>query len=210
MKTLIQIFLLIFLPSAAFAAQSIDQFIPAGWEKIAQASGDLNKDGKIDIAFIVQNTDRKNIVKHDSPSGEMLNLNPRHLIILFNNGQDYRQVAINKNIPRKNDPVSACLVDPLEDGDLDIAKGKLIINLVYWMSCGGWSKTTQSYQFRWQNQQLELIGFDTDEFNRASGEQTQQSFNFLTSKRKITMGLNMIEEALAQPKIVWKKMDKKP
>lgn len=210
MKKLISILCLISCVGSALAAPNITHYIPAGWKKIAQATGDLNKDGKADIALIIQNTDPKNIIKNDSLGGETLNFNPRHLLVLLNTGKSYQQVILNKNIPRENDEDASCLVDPLEDGELSITKGKLNIVLVYWMSCGGWSRTTETYQFRWQNQQFELIGFDSDEFHRATGDQTRQSFNFLTSKRKIITGLNEFSEVAVQPKVNWKNLSKKP
>ena len=48
--------------------------------------------------------------------------------------------------------------------------------------------SNHKYRFRFQNNEFALIGYDSNEAHRASGETTDYSINFLTKKMKITKG----------------------
>ena len=136
-----------------------------------------------------------------------LNVNPRILLILFKEKDNtYKLVAQNTDfIPTENDAESTCLTDPLsETGAIDIKKGILVISYQYFMSCGSWSVTTVDYTFRFQNQKFELIGFDSRDFHRASGEKSELSLNFSTRKMSLTTGGNMFEDEKDKPKTKWK------
>ena len=68
------------------------------------------------------------------------------------------------------------------------------------MSCGGWEWPRHNYAFRWQNNGFELIGFDYYSFHRASGDETNKSYNFSTMKRKEIVGGNMFDIRKSQTK----------
>ena len=72
------------------------------------------------------------------------------------------------------------------------------------MSAGSWSVTQNTYTFRFQNQKLELIGFDNNSFMRNSGDQEKLSINFSTNKVKIIAGGNIFDEKANKPKEEWK------
>ncbi len=59
------------------------KFVPQGWTVLETASGDLNRDGKIDAALIIQQNNPNNIKSHEGLGSDRLNLNPRKLLILF-------------------------------------------------------------------------------------------------------------------------------
>lgn len=200
MKTLSLLLFLIF-NSIVFSQEipksgkSIKDFVPNNWKIYDQAEGDLNKDKKSDIVLIIEDTNPKNILKNEYLGSPMLNLNPRYLLILFKTSNGYDLVEINKTfLPSENDQESPCLFDPLSDGGIDIKNGVFTLSLNYWMSCGSWYTSTNHYKFRYQKNNFELIGFDAQEFHRASGEMSSVSINFSTKKMSITTGGNMFGE----------------
>ncbi|WP_316827463.1 hypothetical protein [Pedobacter miscanthi] len=184
-------------------------FIPKGWKTIYQAKGDLNKDNFPDEAIIIQNTNPKNIIKNDGMGGDKLNVNPRMLLVLFKTASQYQlQVQNSRFIPTENDTATTCLADPLQEtGAIMIKNGALILSYQYWLSCGSYDVSNLDYTFRFQNQKMELIGFDIESYSRSSGEETITSINFSTRKKSETSGGNMFSDKTNKPKTVWKKIN---
>lgn len=201
-----------FLPHLAAAnpqATTYQSFIPKNWKVLEKAQGDLNHDHLADLALIIEDTDPKNIVSNDNLGSSKLNLNQRKLLVLFKNNQGYQLIATNTSLPSEGDIESPCLADPLSENDpLEIKNGLLKVNLHYWLSCGSWYVTNHSYTFRYQNQAFKLIGYDNDDFHRASGAVTEQSINFLTGKVKNTSGGNEFAEEDQPIDIKWSKLQK--
>jgi len=188
---------------------SIDDFIPQNWQVIITEKGDLNKDNIDDAVVVIEDTNPENFIPNDGFGTDTLNINPRILLVLFKekNG-DYKLITKNKNgfIPSENEEDSPCLADPLEEG-IEIEKGVLKIQLTYWLSCGSYYTSTKKYTFRYQKEHFELIGFDSGEFSRASGEETKLSVNFSTKRMSVTNGGNMFEEDDDKPKTTWSNID---
>ena len=185
------------------------KFVPQGWTVLETATGDLNRDGKIDAALIIQQNNPNNIKSHEGLGSDRLNLNPRKLLILFQTAQSYQLITENDSLPTENDEESPCLADPLEDGGMSITKGLLKINLHYWLSCGSWYVTNNNYTFRYQNNNLSLIGFDSNDFHRASGDITERSINFSTGKVKTTTGKNEFADVSQPIKVQWSTLKNK-
>jgi hypothetical protein len=183
-------------------------FVPKNWKIIKNVKGDLNNDKLEDIVLVIENTDKRNIVQNDGMGMPMLNINPRYLLILFKNktNKNYDLVAVNKKfIPSENDEESPCLADPLEEaGDLTITKGVVIIELNYWLSCGSYGVTHNTYRLRFQKNKFELIGYDAKGMSRASGEEDIESINFMTRKKCKTTGGSAFEEDMKKVKTVCK------
>ena len=221
MKTYLLVILLSSITSHLFAQSddpvipasgvNVKSFIPKGWKMISDSKGDLNKDGIADEALVIQNTNPKNIKANEEGrmGGDTLNINPRMLIVLFKNAKGTYNLAL-KNIafiPRQNDTVSTCLLDPLLESDgITVYKGLLKIQYKYFYSCGGWEVTTDAYSFRYQNQKFELIGYDYYSMHRSSGEESSSSINFSTLKQNSTSGGNVFSEETSKPKTVWNKI----
>ena len=188
------------LPIFSFAQIPVvhKQLAPAGWFVLSSAEGDLNKDGKPDIALVIEK--QKIDVQILKENGKVLHNNPRKLMVLFNTIQGYKPVAENAMLPPAEQQ-NSCLMDPLAETEgVVIKKHLLSIEFSYFMSCGGWEWPKHRYTFRWQNKKFELIGFDYSSFHRASGEETHKSYNFSTKKRKEIMGGNMFEDSKTQIK----------
>lgn len=185
-------------------------FIPHNWKLLEKAQGDLNGDGQADLALIIEEANPENIVKNDSLGSPELNLNPRRLLVLLKKPQAYQLAASNDFLPAEGDAESPCLADPLAEGEaLAIKNGLLKIGLHYWLSCGSWYVSNHLYTFRYQDQSFKLIGYDSNDFHRASGDITERSINFLTGKVKSTSGKNEFAESQQPVKTQWAKLKNK-
>ena len=196
-------------PQIPKTGTNANAFVPKGWKVIYQAKGDLNKDHLPDEAIIIQNTNPKNIIKNDGMGRDTLNVNPRMLLVLIKISGNYSLLAQNTNfIPTENDIESTCLADPLQEtGAISIKNGVLILSYQYWSSCGSYGVSNVYYTFRFQNQKMELIGFQTGDYSRSSGEESTTSLNFSTRKKSETSGGNMFSDKTNKPKTVWKKFN---
>ncbi|MCZ4243252.1 hypothetical protein [Pedobacter punctiformis] len=192
------------------SAATVKAFVPDSWKIIYSVSGDLNKDLLQDEAIIIENTNPKNFLKNDEMGANVLNINPRKLLVLFKNKDGYQLVAENtKFIPTENSEESRCLEDPLsETKALAIEKGSLRLSFQYFYSCGAWEVTNNDYIFRYQNNQLELIGADSHSYHRASGEKYATSSNFSTFKQGSTSGGNMFGKK-DNPKTKWQQLKRR-
>ncbi len=186
----------------------IQDFIPKGWEKITECKGDLNNDKADDIAFIIEEKDKKKFILNQQGLGQdTLNINPRKLIIIFKNGSAYKLADVNNTfIPLSNDIENSCLMDPLADGEIKIEKGKFKISLNYWYSCGSWYTTIKTFTFKFRDNHFFLIGFDSYQFHRSTGEVTEESRNYLTKKQSSSSGGNQFSDGKEKIKTIWSKI----
>ncbi len=186
------------------SGKTLEEIIPNGWKILDSKIGDINQDGVSDLVFAIQNTDKKNIKLNDGIGSDTIDLNPRILGIYFGNefgGFDQKLVSehfiILRDLPTMD--------EPFEGFDIN-AKGILNINFKFWFSAGSWSMSNHKYKFRFQNDEFTLIGYDSYEAHRASGETTEYSINFLSNKMKITKG-NFSKDS--PDSIKWKKFNLK-
>lgn len=197
---------IIFAQTVPATGKSVNDFVPKNWKIIKQVQGDLNKDRKEDVVLVIEENNPENIIKNEGLGSSELNLNPRTLLIIFKTQNGYELKEMNKTfIPKENDEESPCLMDPLVEGDIQINKGVLLLSLNYWLSCGSYGISRDTYTFRYQNGEFELIGFDSMEASRSSGEIIEHSVNFSTKKMSITTGENLFgnpdEEEEIEPEI---------
>jgi hypothetical protein len=200
--------MLVLLPLLAMAAdeESYSRWVPKGWRLEKAVTGDLDKDNVADVVLVLQQNDRRKRVRNEGLGAFELNLNPRRFLVLLNSPDGLRKVAeTSRFLPSANDADSPCLADPLEEGGVRIERDLLFIDLHYWLSCGSWGVSHNTFTFRWENGRLRLIGLDGYEFMRNTGERSETSTNFLTGKRKMTAGLNE-SDALAKPSVSWKRI----
>ena len=177
----------------------MEDFVPKHWSAIMKVDGDLNKDGLTDTALIVEQENPNNI--SITEYNDTLNTNPRALLVLFKqeNGT-YKLAAKNDKGFIEPPKENSSLLDPLEEGDINIKNNTLRLNFQYFFSAGSWYITNVEYVFRYQNSHFELIGVETNSFHRATGEETIVSFNLSTNKLETTMGGNIFEEKENNPK----------
>jgi hypothetical protein len=167
-------------------AAKAEDFVPKGWKLHIAEHGDLNQDGEKDVALVIQQTDKKKIIRNDGYGADELDTNPRVLLIAFKRGNAYELVLKREKMPSQNDAEMPCLDDPLE---LEItAKNTLKISLRYWLSCGSWTTHRNTYTFRYQNKRFELIGFDSFSIQRNTLNSTSTSINYSTGKELTVTG----------------------
>jgi len=158
--------------------------------------GDLNKDGEEDLVLIIKGTDRRRFVK-DEYRGERLDRNRRGIVIAFKNGDTYERVMENRT----------CFSSEQEDGGIYfppelcvyIKNGNLFINY-YHGRYGDWT-----YNFRYQNSDFELIGYDRAEMFGPILDWSA-SINFMTKKMLKKDNLNR-EADIAEEEVIketWK------
>ncbi|MGO4128938.1 hypothetical protein AB4Z01_31400 [Inquilinus sp. YAF38] len=177
-------------PALPRQAASAEGFVPPGWQLEAQAKGDLDGNGKADLAFVLHATDPKNVVANPEGLGvDSLDTNPRILAVAFARAAGYELAMENHAlIPRRTDPVMDDPFDSVAASGLEVARGTLRLRLGVFASAGSWSMSTTTMTFRWQGGRFELIGYDRTETNRGSGEIEGLSINYLTRRAKRSQG----------------------
>jgi hypothetical protein len=161
----------------------VAKFIPKGYVLFDTVYGDLNKDGLEDCVVIIKGTKKKNIVR-DEYLG-MLDRNRRGILVLFKKNDNYELVLKNHT----------CFSSEHEDGGvyfapelwLEIHKGNLYFHYGhgrygYWV-----------YTFRYQNSDLELIGFDIGQM-RGPIMTSRTSINYITGKKIVETNINADSE----------------
>lgn len=147
-----------------------------GWDEI---KGDLNKDGLEDVVLIIKGTDKNKIIQDEDRGA--LDRNRRGIIVLLNKGNYYELASKNYNcFSSENEDRGAYFAPELNVG---IEKGNLHINYGHGRY-GNWG-----YTFRYQNGDMELIGYDSYSSN-GPVPQYEVSINFLTKKKLTKDNLN--------------------
>ncbi|MBI3221381.1 MAG: hypothetical protein HYZ44_17855 [Bacteroidetes bacterium] len=182
--------------------QSIEEFVPKNWQIIRTAQGDLNKDNVEDAALVIQEMNPNNI-NVSSEYRDTLDSNPRILIVLLNDTatDKFRLIGVSRTFILSHQ--SRTMEDPFKG--ITISKGILEIGFYFWYSAGSWFMTTLEYKFRFQKNELTLIGAEFDQTDRGTMERIQRSFNFLTKKMSETISNEAVEDQKALTK--WKNLD---
>lgn len=184
------------------ACNSLESFIPEGWDVRKKVKGDLNKDGIEDVAMVLQSTDLR-LFMGEEPM--RINANPNKLIILF--GQK-KKGCFTLNVKSetfilKHDQEN--MDDPFED--ISISKGTLKISFTEFYNMGGSDSGSYSYLWRFQEGEFKLIGANSTVHNRMSGDGVEASVNFSTNKYSLT-SFNIADEEVEEVK-TWKKLNLK-
>ncbi|MGL4584290.1 MAG: hypothetical protein ACRCVU_15080, partial [Flavobacterium sp.] len=148
-----------------------------------------------DLVLIIKKTDVSNIIKNESLGPEVLDTNPREVLIFFKDkSQNYNLVDRNSKgfIPSTDLEENPCLSDPFDE--VSIVNNILILKFNYWSSCGTYFSSNMTYKFRYQNSNFELIGADYSQFSRSTGDSMRMSINFSIKKKEVTTGLNEFGE----------------
>ncbi|WP_018993098.1 hypothetical protein [Aromatoleum toluclasticum] len=177
-------------------AKSPTEFVPVGHIVFQQIQGDLNKDKQLDYVLIIKGTDKADFVK-DEYRGE-LDRNRRGIIIALKNNDRYELALENRD----------CFSSENEDGgvyfppelDVSIKKGNLLVHYAHGRY-GYWT-----YNFRYQNSDFELIGYDSDQ-SRGPITEKSVSINLMTKKMLIKENVNQDAEEGGDEnfKETWKK-----
>lgn len=191
-------------PQLPRQAPVAEKFVPSGWKLEKQERADLNGDGKADLLLLLRQNEPRNIVSNEDGLGvDALDTNPRILAAAFGTASGYRLILENHTlIPRHDSPT---IDDPL--GEVSIVRGTLQVSLHFWASAGSWSTSQTKFTFRYQEGCFKLIGYDSNETHRASGETTNISVNYST--RKMSQQSDNISED-KPGKTIWKSLPARP
>jgi len=165
------------LPSTAAAAES---FAPSDWQVETQARGDLNADGRPDLAMILL---ARGISPADPPPERQAAIGaPRILVVAFarTDGSYERVLADQTFLPRLRGPNGLSEGWMLfEDGSLEAREGRLRVTLQY-------TRAQTTFTFRWQDSAFRLIGYDSG--GVSGGCFHGVSINFLTRRARLAAG----------------------
>ncbi|MEO6836778.1 MAG: hypothetical protein ABI185_00215 [Ginsengibacter sp.] len=213
MKILATIFLALILgtssgqsfnyPSIKQKGNSIHDFVPKGWIILKSTKGDLNNDQYNDIAFVLQHRDSVSLSKDEDGISDTVITQPRILIIAFFNNvkKQYDLVEQSNSFILYYDNPS--MDEPFQN--ISIANQILKINFSIFYNMGSWQTSTNSYKFRFNDNEFKLIGADYNSTMRNTGETEDRSYNFLTKKVRVITG--NIENNKRKTK--WKPVDAK-
>jgi len=157
-------------------ANAVEKFLPSRWMVEAQVSGDLNNDSVPDTALKLIEKPAADFDKDNPPSRE------RVLMILFKNRQGiFERAATAKNLLQCTRCGGAFYGVMEASADVTIAKGVLIVK----QDGGSRNVIETTYRFRYNPgvKKFALIGYDVNDRDRATGENTNSSTNYLTGIR---------------------------
>jgi hypothetical protein len=143
--------------------EAIEDFIPAGWELEEQAAGDLNNDGKDDLALrLIQLGERGS--------------RARSLVVLLNTKTGWQRLAVADNL---------LLCDGC-GGMLGSVRMQIRKQVLVTDQLAGSRNAINILHSFWIDQKsgkLVCIGEDLNPYDRANGNAIDDSRNFLTGKR---------------------------
>lgn len=168
-------------------AETARDFVPQGWALEKSVQGDLNGDGRADLAMVMREKDPEKMLAASGDDGDRdFNTNPYRIAAAFleADGKTYRLAMENHMlIPRHR---NRNLADPFQD--LSVRAGSLFVHLSHFANMGGWGAATLKYQFRHRQGAFHLIGYERIDAQRNTGEVETVSINYLTGRVKKGQG----------------------
>ncbi len=149
------------LPAPTIQTQSAtaEGFAPTGWSVLQKAVGDLDGDGRADLALIVQNDKQPEALSGFNQDGEEgRKFWPRLLVVALAdaNGPGYHRLLANAAFISVHQFRS--LDDVLEGEPMAVSKGVLSVSFHQFASMGSWSMGNTDYKFRYRDGAMSLIG----------------------------------------------------
>jgi hypothetical protein len=167
------------LPTTAVTRAAL---VPVGWQIEAEASGDLDADGRVDVALVLVGSGLNLAAEAEALVG------PRRLVIAFGAEGGYERIITNSQfIPPADDPDMDDIFDAASDG-LRVTDGNLVLDLRLFSWAGGWNMWTKTYTFRWQEGAFALALFDWSNVDRSTGEITLTRADYAAQTIKTTHG----------------------
>ncbi|MDN4165741.1 hypothetical protein QWY31_09520 [Cytophagales bacterium LB-30] len=162
--------------------ESIRKEISLNWIVRDTTSGDLNKDGRTDIALVIQNNNKNHYkIENNGLGYDSINENERYLLIFFKTNTGYTLFnTIDSIIPEHDSPT---ISDPYSG--IMISNGLLHVGYHYWANAGSWLMFNTEYIFQFLNEDFFLIGIEHDSMDRGTMEREKVSINFITRKMLI-------------------------
>jgi hypothetical protein len=134
-------------PAIPKAGQKYRDFIPSGWDTLATAKGDLNKDNIADLALIIERKPAKKKANDD----DMPEAQPRMLLVLFQQ-TDGLKLACQSNKAILLADEGGMMGDPFQS--IAIRRGTIVTDFFG----GSREKWSVTYIYRFQKGDFYLIG----------------------------------------------------
>lgn len=167
------------LPTTAVTRAAL---VPLGWQIEAEASGDFDADGCLDVALVLAGSGLNLAAEAEALVG------PRLLVIAFGAEGGYDRVLTNNQfIPPADDPDMDDIFDATSDA-LRVADGNLVLDLRRFSWAGGWNMWTKTYTFHWREGGFVLALFDWSNVDRSTGEITLTTADYTAQTIKTTHG----------------------
>ncbi|MBK9579090.1 MAG: hypothetical protein IPK50_19600 [Fibrobacterota bacterium] len=160
-------------------ARSARGFVPGGWNLDTVVRGDLDGNGKPDLAMVFWDhspeaddpRDEEEKQKFPEPPGSHDKV--RILAVALADSKGYRLVAENDTIIPEWSYWNQA--DPFEG--ISIKDGKLSLDLWNFMTFGSWGMQSAHFEFGWTERALRLSGFRGMNFDRYTHGGTLQTFD---------------------------------
>ncbi len=207
MNRIIVVIFSAFIMSAASAqtlaesGNTIKELVPEGWE-FTYATGDVFKHGREDLVIVATPNDPDNMTTRDD--GYVYNFNQPLLgVYCVNNDGEYV-------IYRQYDGVIPARTSEYVSMDVTVKinSGVITFNVSSFASAGSYQTPSHDYVFRFQEDDIYLIGEEMESFSRLTGEAEKTSINYLTRKQWISK-YNMLDEPSVNANKVWSKIPKR-
>jgi len=194
-------------PALARHARSVEGFVPMEWRIELKQTGDLNGDGRDDVAMVLRAIDERNVIDMRGQGGpENYDTNPRILMVAFANAAGGYDLALENHtlIARTTEPSAQDSLDPngVQAGGVEIKNGTLQVTLGYF----GGNMGHFTYTFRFEKSEFKLIGYDGVDVERSKGVMSQVSINYST--RRMSRSVGSISDD--KDKVIWTKLPLKP
>lgn len=165
--------------AAALAQEMPEPYRAAGWQELLQATGDLDKDGRDDLALVIEApdgvTDPPNACKPEEAWSEA----PARRLIVFLSGAGAAPAIDNADVLLRSDQ-GGVMGDPLQE--IAIERGALVIEN-YGGSRWRWGSTLR---FRHDGGAWNLIGMTSFSADSLSASMVEIDWNALSGKVKLT------------------------
>ncbi len=135
-------------PAIARAGTQVKEFLPAGWDTLATAHGDLNKDSIPDLAVVIERKKTVSTKESEYPEAE-----PRMLLVLFKSKTGLT-LALKSNGAILLADEGGMMGDPFQG--LSIWSGCVVTHFFG----GSVDKWNLSHRYRYQQGDFYLIGAD--------------------------------------------------
>jgi hypothetical protein len=169
------------VPRLTAEAANPQAFVPAGWRVETSVRGDLNRDGRSDLAFVLRTARAvTTTTPYGMSAGQPFDGSPRlFAAALATTGGRYR-LAFQTHllIPRPYTPIDDEWM--FEEGSLRIERGTLVIVLSHLGSSAG----ARTFRLRWQDGAFRLIGYDFTDVHRYSHCTNTVSVNYSTRRMR--------------------------
>lgn len=181
--------------------KSVEDLVPLGWTH-TEAEGDLDKDGIADLVLMAIPDSADKMFTRDD--GYVYNFNRPILAIYFRSSDGLLKLwkQYSEVLPADENDICSYIVH------LNITEqNTLVISTELSCSMGSWFATQYRFTYGFQNVDFHLIGLETEEIQRNTGDCKLVSDNFLTWKRQVKTW-NFSEDTA--PKVKWVRLKKKP